>query len=143
MNYLSMNILNIAYIFKELFIIQNPCLQKSFNLREPEQIISVCYTLCYVIKWLLMPFICLRDTITLFDYWIYKKMLYFLNHVSWSSKISVCSVKISVCSGNFSVWYTFSGKISVCSRFSRELGSPGSGFLEACIYTPCSQLLCK
>ena len=31
----------------------------------------------------------------------------------------------------FLVWYTFSGKISVCSRFSRELGSPGSGYLEA------------
>ena len=84
--------------------------------------------------WLLMPFTCLRDTFTLFNHWIYtQNVLYFLNHVSWSPKISVCSVKISVCSGFFSVWYTFSGKFSVCSRFSRELGSPGSGFLTACI----------
>ena len=71
---------------------------------------------------------------------IQKYMLYFLNHVSWSTKISVCSVKISVCSGNFSVWYTFSGKISVCSRFSRELGSPGSGFLTAWMSTPIGAL---
>ena len=61
-----------------------------------------------------------------------KKCLLFSNYASWSSIISVCLVKISVCSGKISVWYTFPGKISVCSRFSRELGSRGSGFLTAC-----------
>ena len=32
------------------------CLEKSFGLREPEQIISVCYTLCYVLKMVIKAF---------------------------------------------------------------------------------------
>ena len=32
------------------------CREKSFGLREPEQIISVCYTLCYVLKMVIKAF---------------------------------------------------------------------------------------
>ena len=108
------------------------CPEKSFGSREPEQIISVCYTLVYVLK---LPIIAFYMPQRYF-YFVYllnlqKKCLLFSNYASWSSIISVCLVKISVCSGKISVWYTFPGKISVCSRSSRGLGSPGSGFLTA------------
>ena len=36
--------------------ISSTCLEKSFGLREPEQIISVCYTLCYVLKMVIKAF---------------------------------------------------------------------------------------
>ena len=98
-----------------------PCLEKSFGSREPEQIISVCYTLVYVLK---LPIIAFYMPQRYF-YFVY--LLNLQKKVSFIFKLcilvfhnfSLLSQNFSLLRKNFSLVYFSRQNFSLLKVFKR------------------------